>query len=60
MEQCPPLYFGEVTIEKGAFELPSTKVANFTTFYFYISNQSIQPVLSSTISELELFTRSGR
>ena len=27
------LTFGVVTIEKGAFESPSTKVANFTTIY---------------------------
>ena len=27
---CPPLHLGVVAIEKGAFGLPSTKVANFT------------------------------
>ena len=29
MELRPPLHFGVVAIEKGAFGLPSTKVANF-------------------------------
>ena len=32
-----PLHLGVVAIEKGAFESPSTKVANFT--YFYISSE---------------------
>ena len=30
MELCPPLYFGVVAIEKGAFASPSTRVANFS------------------------------
>ena len=30
MELCPPLHLGVVAIEKGAFRLPSSKVANFT------------------------------
>ena len=34
-EQRPPLHLGVVAIEKGAFGLPSTMVANFT-FYLYI------------------------
>ena len=29
----PPLHFGVVAIEMGAFESPSTKVANFTFTY---------------------------
>ena len=33
MEQRPPLNFGVVAIEKSAFGSPSTKVANFTTFF---------------------------
>ena len=34
MKQCPPLYLGVVVIEKEAFGSPSTKVTNFTNFYF--------------------------
>ena len=30
MEQYPPVHFGVVAIEKGAFGPPSTTVANFT------------------------------
>ena len=30
----PPLHFGVVAIEKGAFGSPSTKVANFTYLYY--------------------------
>ena len=30
MEQRPPQHLGVVAIEKGAFESPSTKVANLT------------------------------
>ena len=33
MEKHPPLHIGVVAIEKGAFGLPSTKVANFTYIY---------------------------
>ena len=32
MELRPPLHLGVVAIEKGAFESPSTQVANFTFF----------------------------
>ena len=33
----PPLHLGVVAIEKGAFRLPSTKVANFIyNFYWFI------------------------
>ena len=32
----PPLHIGVVAIEKGAFGLPSTMVANFTYIYIYI------------------------
>ena len=35
MELLPPLHLGVVTIEKGAFGSPSTKVTNFT---FYLNN----------------------
>ena len=31
-EQCSPLHFGVVAIEKGAFGSPSTTVANFILF----------------------------
>ena len=34
-EQRPPLHIGVVAIEKGAFGLPSTMVANFT---YYLTN----------------------
>ena len=34
MMQHPPLHLGVVTIEKGAFGSPSTKVSNFTYFYY--------------------------
>ena len=30
MEWCSPLHLGVVAIEKGAFGLPSTMIANFT------------------------------
>ena len=33
MEYYPPLHLDVVTIEKGAFGLPSTKVDNFTYKY---------------------------
>ena len=32
---APPLHLGVVAIEKGAFGLPSTKVANFTDKYLF-------------------------
>ena len=32
-EKCPPLNLGLVAIEKGAFGLPSTKIANFLKLY---------------------------
>ena len=37
MKLHPPLHLRVVTIEKGAFRSPSTKVINFT-FIFYIYN----------------------
>ena len=37
---APPLHLGVVAIEKGAFGLPSTMVANFT--YFYYCKQTIK------------------
>ena len=33
----PPLYFGVAAIEKGAFESPSTIVANFTYLHKMLS-----------------------
>ena len=37
MEKRPPLHLGVVASEKGAFELLSTGVANFTfTLYIFI------------------------
>ena len=33
---APPLHIGVVAIEKGAFGLPSTMVANFTLLTLYI------------------------
>ena len=33
---APPLHLGVVAIEKGAFGLPSTMVANFTFLLIYI------------------------
>ena len=33
MEEGPPLHLGVVAIEKGAFGLPSTTVANFTLLH---------------------------
>ena len=39
-----PLHFGVVAIEKGAFWLPSTMVANFT--YFFITLE--RPHISKT------------
>ena len=36
MELRSPLHVGVVAIEKGAFESPSTKVANFTFYYYLI------------------------
>ena len=36
MERHPPLHRGVVAIEKGAFWLPSTTVACFTSAYFTI------------------------
>ena len=33
---APFLHLGEVAIEKGAFWLPSTTVANFTFFYLLL------------------------
>ena len=38
MEWCPPLHVGVVVIKNGAFESPSTKVANFTYFILYQAN----------------------
>ena len=32
-EECSPLLLGVVAIEKGAFGLPLTAVANFTYLY---------------------------
>ena len=38
--KCPPIHLGVVAIEKGAFGLSSTQVANFTIYsslvYIYI------------------------
>ena len=34
MEYHPPLHLSAVAIEKGAIGSPSTKVANFTYFYY--------------------------
>ena len=39
----PPLHLGVVAIEKGAFEWPSTKVANFTYFYLNIQLEHTDP-----------------
>ena len=36
MEYHPPLRFGVVAIEKGAFGSPSSEVANFTSIYIHI------------------------
>ena len=36
MELHPPLHLGVVAIEKGAFGLSSTKVANSTYFYIKV------------------------
>ena len=37
MEKRPPLHLIVVAIDKGAFESPSTRVANFTSYiYIYI------------------------
>ena len=33
MKLHPPLHLGVVAIEKGAFESPLTKIANFTYLY---------------------------
>ena len=38
MEKRPPLHRGVVAIEKGAFESPSTKVANFTCYKENLKN----------------------
>ena len=35
---APPLHFSVVAIEKGAFGLPSTKVAKFTFFTYILTN----------------------
>ena len=35
MSSTPHTHLGIVAIEKGAFGLPSTKVANFTFTYMY-------------------------
>ena len=37
----PPLHIGVVAIEKGAFGLPSTMVANFTFYLHYASHVHI-------------------
>ena len=36
MELRPPLHLGVLAIEKGAFESPSTTIANFTLYILYI------------------------
>ena len=36
MEFLPPVHFGIVAIEKGAFWIPSTKVTNFTFELLYL------------------------
>ena len=42
----PPLYFGVVAIEKGAFESPSTMVTNFTLLsYTYTLNGGVSDVM---------------
>ena len=38
MELRHPLHLGVVAIEKGAFESPSTKVANLTYLQFFNKN----------------------
>ena len=40
MEYYSLLLLGVVAIEKGAFESPSTKVANFTYLFLYNTNNS--------------------
>ena len=39
----PPLHLGVVAIENGAFELPSTKVANFT-YLFYLNVNKVYKI----------------
>ena len=46
---APPLHLHIVAIEKGAFESPSTKVANFTYFTSYTSYKRHSPVDSYTV-----------
>ena len=41
----PPLYLGVVAIEKGAFWLPSTTVANFTYFFMNMGRDSEESIL---------------
>ena len=38
-----PLQIGVVAIEKGAFGLPSTMVANFTLLYIYVESKLPPP-----------------
>ena len=45
MELHPPQHLGVVAIEKGAFGLPSTKVANFTYKDVFGINQSTKAVM---------------
>ena len=49
MEEHPPLHFSVVAIEKGAFESPSTKVANFTCLLIYLEHFNMYIKLSVEI-----------
>ena len=50
-EWCPLLHLGVVAIEKGAFWLPSTTVANFTfTFHSYTPIEFFTSVLADGLS----------
>ena len=44
----PPLHLGVVAIEKGAFGLPSTMVANFT--FIYHSSNTLDTIVRWVIS----------
>ena len=52
MELHPPLHLGVVTIEKGAFWLPSTKVANFTTYLCRKKDETMDHIVNAC-SKLE-------
>ena len=57
---CPPLHLGLVAIEKGAFESPSTTVANiYINIYIYIymdRHLGVKPLATVCITKMSVFT----